>query len=120
MSDVGQEIISSVRRHAAANPNFIYKNDPNGCVYVHDGRPSCLIGWALWELGFIGSDIEAHELNVHAFPNLLVASDAPEALQRIHLDQAEIAWLDHVQVEQDACASWGKAIDEADREVPLS
>lgn len=114
MSDVGQEIINSVRRHAAVNPDYVYDN-PSGCVYVKDGQPSCLIGCALWELGFIDADFEFNSANVGGVGAFLLC-----ALGVPSLDPDEFNWLGCAQLSQDSGRPWGKAVAYADETVPLS
>lgn len=107
MSEIGQKIIAEVRKVAAANPDYIYERvegSPN-CVYVRDGKPSCLIGHALWNLGLIDIHLPA-DLNYGGIHRL-----APEL--NIWLDDAELTWLMSAQSAQDTRKTWAEAVEYA-------
>jgi hypothetical protein len=106
MSEVGEKLINEVRMVAAGNPDFIYDEPEDsagcglGCLYVHKGSPSCLIGRALWNLGYIDSSIEGTERNavsIDSFPGL-------------GLDLDEANWLQKVQTRQDNGEPWGHCV----------
>lgn len=108
MSDTGQKIINEVRLVAAANPDFVYEPpDDEGCVYVRDGEPSCLIGHALWRLGYIDAELERHrEGPNHNWDG------APDLLDHLglHLDDSESEWVAVVQSRQDDGQPWGHTV----------
>lgn len=118
MSEIGQSIIDAVRKAAANNPSFVYSNpglsgmDGNFCVYVKDGKPSCIIGHALWDLGIIDAELERHSFNCVGVDDVLSWLSAmpggPE------LDSNEISWLSHAQAGQDAEKPWAEAVEWAD------
>ena len=65
MSELGAKLIASVRKFAAERPDYVYRNaddkhpSRSGCVYfTKDGKPSCLIGHALAELGLLDAQPE--------------------------------------------------------------
>lgn len=113
MSELGQKLISLVRDIAEANPDFTYvpplkvidASDANGCVYVHDGKPSCLIGHALWMAGVIDSNFEDRGCNTRA---------AYDLTRQYGVEVEEADWLDSVQRSQDLGVPWGEAVPEAD------
>lgn len=114
MSAIGQQLIEIVRAKAAENPDFIY-SPPGGedasCVYVHEGRPSCLIGHALWECGLIDGDFERRVGdNKQGFDDI-----AP--MLGLELGQDELAWLLGTQGAQDNSRPWGAAVRRADQAV---
>lgn len=110
MSERGQKLINEVRMVAAKNPDFTYE-EPTGaasCVYVHEGRPSCLIGHALWNLGHIDSSIEGKRFG----GNYVNGEDVRVVLSWLNLeiDQSEKDWLERVQVRQDNGEPWGHCV----------
>jgi hypothetical protein len=118
MSEIGQTIIDAVRKAAANNPSFVYSNPAlsgmsgSFCVYVRDGKPSCIIGHALWDLGFIDSTFEKNCLNTVGVDDVL--SSLPALLDESMLDPNEIQWLSHAQAGQDAEKPWADAVEWAD------
>ena len=125
MSKLGQDLIAVVRDIAAEKPNYIYHrhqsftedNKPvSSCMYVHDGHPSCLLGFAMWSLGVIDESIERSPANVWGFTRGL--------RWWIHelkeLDLAEWDWLGWVQHGQDSARPWGEAVASADDKVSAS
>ncbi|SIL73749.1 Uncharacterised protein [Mycobacteroides abscessus subsp. abscessus] len=117
MSLIGENLIRTVRRIAAANPDFVYEAQPDPvfpggrlCRYVHNGEPSCLIGKALWELGLINSVFETNAKNVSAFGQIYKGLG-------LALDHWELDWLIEVQRAQDFQTAWGRAVESADVKV---
>lgn len=49
-------------RVAEEGEDYVYA-PPSGCVYVHDGAPSCLIGCALYDLGISLDELAEHDLH---------------------------------------------------------
>lgn len=103
MSDVGQRLIAAVREIAAENPDFVYDDDPYGCVYFDGkGAPSCIMGHACSRLGLLvgePNDVDG-DTNISA-----VAKDLQWGLDRDELD-----WLEHVQRSQDRRTPWGECV----------
>jgi hypothetical protein len=117
MSEIGQSIIDAVRKAAANNPSFVYSNPglsgmSGNCVYVRDGKPSCIIGHALWDLGFIDSALEKDFLNAVGVDDVFCW--LPALQDEPMLDPNEISWLSHVQAGQDAEKPWADAVEWAD------
>lgn len=109
MSELGQRLIEEVRMVAAKNPDFVYDEPTDacgigqGCAYVHNGRPSCLIGQAMWNLGMIDASLEdcldSNHCAIRFFPRIVAT-----------LDDDEIEWLTKVQERQDAKEPWGHCV----------
>lgn len=126
MSDIGQKIIARVRFHAGELPDFVYHSPASdgGCVYVHGGCPSCIVGRALWDTEVIGAAIEFDEEIIkdtigQANPNGLSIGTLVKRLNLTDLDEDEVRWLTIVQQLQDGMSPWGEAVAEADAEVKL-
>jgi hypothetical protein len=120
MSAIGQQLIDIVRAKAAENPDFRYE-PPGGagtpCVYVHRGKPSCLIGHALWGVGLIDADFSRRQERTDKSRAILLNAEgfdlvAPEL--GLELDREERMWLEQVQAEQDKEKPWGIAVKAAD------
>ncbi|MBO0676915.1 hypothetical protein JRC04_05520 [Mycolicibacterium sp. S2-37] len=142
MSEIGEKLIAAVRQAAAENPDFVYKvpelldEDGNtyldeygdvatvdGCVYVANGAPSCIVGHALWSEGLI--DAAFDRLNndsiaalagfFYNYHNKTYAANKVVKLPGLEgLDEAEIRWLGNVQGHQDDEIAWGEAVRRAD------
>ena len=107
-----QDIINEVRRLAADNPDYIYVS-PGGseyssCVYIHDGKGSCIVGRALVNNGFDPEKVSQHEG--------LTADEMLVALGIKEETDFEQVWLDRVQTLQDSGTPWADAVEEADLE----
>lgn len=110
MTVLGEQLINSVRAHAAEKPDFIYKSpfgDGSSCVYVFEGCASCLIGQALFDAGLIDALFEDNDGNHEPFGSLTDRLD-------LALDPHERKWLREVQYWQDGRHPWGEAVMRAD------
>lgn len=105
MTEIGQQIIKAVREAAARNPLHVHRG---ACLYVLDGKPCCLIGHALWDLGLISPSTE------HTYSNDEGVVAFIEGTLGIMLDAAELQWLELAQTAQDKEMTWASAIREAD------
>lgn len=108
--NIGQQLAAKVREIAAAEPSAYV----NGCLYVVDGRPLCLIGRALWDLGLIDASIETESNRIinGARSNGMQIRDLA---QRRGWDLGTAApWLGQVQRFQDQTLPWGDAVCKAD------
>lgn len=107
MTEIGQTIINEIRMVAAADPDFRYDAPiaGGGCVYVFDGKPSCLVGRALWRLGYIDAKFEkkSHNINFDAADDVLAGLD-------LILDEDEVEWIVRAQERQDNGESWGHSV----------
>jgi hypothetical protein len=104
MSELGQKLIAEVRAVAAETPGLVYRGL---CQYVYGGRPACLIGHALWNLGLIDETLEHRSVNDDGVRFIANHLD-------IALDDAEETWLALTQSGQDNGAPWGTAVANAD------
>ncbi|UVK63440.1 hypothetical protein SEA_AEGEUS_65 [Mycobacterium phage Aegeus] len=110
MSLIGENLIRLVRKFAAETPDYIYEPPrvlTARCVYVHNGKPSCLIGKALWELGLINSTFETSPKNSIGIADIYMTLG-------LALDAGEIKWLTNAQAAQDYKKPWSRAVDHAD------
>lgn len=113
MSELGQQLISIVRRKAAETPDHVYQRPAFGaCLYIEPECPGCLIGQALFEAGVIGMDFCRSPYNAMSFNSVI-------AELSLDLDHNEDVWLCTVQRTQDKALSWGEAVALADHRVPL-
>lgn len=115
-----QVLIDEVRRIAYERPEFIYKGDvAAGCVYVHEGAPSCLIGHALWNLKLIDADFEDAcpddlDLPCNSTP---ITRLITQRLVPVTATPAQKEWLSWVQEYQDNESPWGTATAQADKDM---
>lgn len=111
MSVLGQQLISSVRAHAAEKPDFIYESpEGDSCVYVYAGCPSCLIGQALFDLGLIDASYEYHPCNCGGSNEIFYELG-------LELDASEAIWLRFVQYLQDTKHPWSECVALADQDA---
>lgn len=111
MSDIGQRLITIVREKVAASPDYVYiPPDGSGtCKYIHDGKPSCLIGQALWDACLISPSLEDSPYNTETSSPLISGH-----LALIDVDIDELTWLRAVQYMQDSRKTWAEAVEYAD------
>lgn len=108
-----EDLIAEVRRLAAENPNFNYKEAcgpewDGTCTYAPtDQTPACIIGQALTNLGITRQNVyEGHGVN--RFLGDIVGD----------YDRQTGHWLAWVQGEQDRGLPWAEAVAAADVEYP--
>lgn len=113
-------LIDEVRRLAEEKPGFIYEAPGSTrCVYVYDGKGSCIVGQASINIGLITDDFEYHPYNVDT--NVLVL--LPEILGgSFDYDEyeASVDWLLRVQQRQDDSWEWSSSVEDADEAFPLA
>lgn len=110
-------IEQEVRSLAEKNPDFVYVNpDPNrGCLYVYDGKPSCIVGQALSNLGV---DLEFLQHLDTALDGGVGALEALHTYDEFEIDNNQSADLvSLVQHFQDSCVPWGQAVEAAEEEA---
>jgi hypothetical protein len=123
-------LIKAVRELAAENPDFIYSThiDSAGatCLYtLADGTPDCIIGQAMAR---IGQPLPPQTTNVRngcaIMDNGVGSAYWALAFGVEYFDyqtqDIRHSWLQEVQYEQDARATWAAAVAAADRKFPLS
>ena len=116
MSELGEKLIAEVRRVAAVNPDYVYEEV--SCAYVKDGKPSCLVGHALWNTGVIGPDSNldapiSKGLYGKTRANYANFADLAPFLD-LQLETCEITWLGDVQDAQDDGTPWDSSVRNAD------
>jgi hypothetical protein len=104
------QIITEVRRIAAENPDFRYRDHLNGgekCFYneTEDGEPACIMGQALANLGHAVDPVYEQKgvehVLIHQFG--------------LHPGYQQGMWLTEVQISQDRGATWAEAVETADQ-----
>lgn len=122
MSEFGEKLIAAIRKRAENNPDYVYEPPREGgnmsCVYVYNGKPSCIVGCGLWDIEAIDADFEfkktkdgADDTSVNIKMFGIIRHFFPR------LDEGEMQWIYHVQNQQDAQFAWGKAVEMADNEM---
>lgn len=119
---LGRKLIADVRAVAAERPDHIYEKPNVGsdienartCVYVWNGKPSCLIGQGLWRGGLIDALFADEEMNYEGILHLADSDWWTNIKEYASLSDREVAWLRDAQRVQDAGEPWGAAIVEAD------
>ena len=106
MSSHGERLVEEVKRVALADPDRVYQRVGDVCLYTYAGRPSCLVGHAMWNLGMIDADFENYDYKVDNNDGVL---DIVKALG-ISLTKAESTFLCRAQSRQDCGQAWGEAI----------
>jgi hypothetical protein len=111
MSNRGAKLIQIIRDLAAENPDFRYEfvrrsNGTEGCSYVHEGQPSCIVGQAMWRAGLIDASLERSMDNIAGFSSLYPGMKT--------LSESEVDWISAVQQYQDIGEAWAEAIRYAD------
>lgn len=104
-----------ITRLATKNPDFNYKLDSGvlgmPCLYVHQGKASCIVGQALNNLGVPLEVLSKYEnwTSTKIIQEILQLSE-----KDIDFHMNTLAWIDRVQVQQDSGRTWSCAITYAD------
>ena len=107
MTVSGLDLKNEVIRIAQENPDFIYDiGVGEQCVYIKDGKGSCLIGRALFNLGLIDASFEKSDRNDDGFDFVAETLD-------LDIDRETLDFLERVQHRQDRGWTWGSAVDDA-------
>lgn len=111
-----KEFVDAVRRIASENPDKVYEETDEGCVYVEEDPDtgelvgSCLIGCALISIGIPAEDLDLDETEI--FYNLI-------GRLGLELPPGVAEWANFVQRRQDSGQPWGESVRDADKEHPL-
>lgn len=111
-----EQLVQKVREQAQAHPDKVYEKDPDVdsgavCVYAHSKEPGCIIGWALYDLGWSLEDLQALDLGEDTgIMDVIRAGGIPGVDQ---IDD-EAGWLRAVQNAQDNGRTWSEAAALAD------
>lgn len=94
---------------AEAGEDYVYQPPNQGltCVYVADGRPSCLVGRALFRLGV---SIETLHWLDREFGGFYCRDLNDELPEKIPMDESAAIAFARAQERQDARCSWGEAL----------
>jgi len=107
MTTLEQTLAALEEAVAERGEDYVYDEHDDGghCVYVKDGRPSCLVGNALVKLGVITVE-ELVPFETKSANYVTRALNAPVAVQ---------AALCRAQAVQDDGEPWGAALEQAKR-----
>lgn len=109
------DVIDEVKTIAAENPDFVYAENFETCYYQIDGKPACLLGHALFNVGIAAEKLASYDeaiLNSFSF----LGKDKADFQGTVD----ELGWLDAVQRNQDnrlEPMSWGESVTLADRDA---
>lgn len=112
-------LVEEVRSIAGEHSGHIYQDkDPNhpntSCFYERNGKPSCIMGQALFNLGVPIETLSAMDIKTGGIYEFLTISEhSTDAL-----DDDVLMWLNSVQNLQDNLKPWGYAVYAADTEYP--
>ncbi|MFE5290113.1 hypothetical protein ACFRAQ_34540 [Nocardia sp. NPDC056611] len=103
-----------VRALAAEQPEFVYQrpNHRDGCVYVDNGCPSCLIGQAAARIGIPIAVLEDWDSADTTGIDAILTGD-------FGVDGARAEWFAKVQAKQDDEYTWRQAIEYADQGISV-
>jgi hypothetical protein len=89
--------------------DYIYDEDAEDgeCSYIIDGRPSCIVGHILVDLGY--SPEQIHEFEGHSAVSAIDALEENSSLP-IEFSIDAKSYLERVQDRQDMKVPWGEAI----------
>ena len=111
MSDLWAE----VKKVAAAAPDYVYEKPADGCAYEVDGKPSCLVGHAMFRLG-MPLDLIRRCDSVGAIGHVLdeLRGEFDESGDDKGVYRTLLEWT---QCAQDSGKPWGEAVSEAEEVV---
>lgn len=89
--------------------DYRYLDDHEACTYTEGGKPSCLVGHVLIDLGVPTQRLVA--MNTSRFRSLV----AHGRLRGFEIDPVAIEILNDAQIFQDSGSTWGEARREANR-----
>lgn len=93
--------------------DFVYSNiseaGVNQCVYVRQGKPSCLVGRILVNGGIAPVEFFTELLNDDLFTSILT----PLAAEGVEFTYKATRFLDELQGFQDSEYAWGDALESA-------
>lgn len=105
---------------------FVYQVDSSpsglGCYYARNGKPDCIVGHLLVELGVPVKELEDHSSDPsgpHNFSHGPIGSHFDALIQEfgIQFDERAAVYLMTLQNRQDKQYSWGESDKEAKLEV---
>lgn len=96
------ELIDEVRALAAADPGFVYRAHYDDCRYFYDDKPACIMGRALFNLGY-GNQFTQESTTIDQLLHERGVAGSPPKL----------SWLSRVQNAQDNSIdrnTWSEAV----------
>lgn len=104
------EVMATLRAVVAERPDYVYEApEEDGCVYVADGTPSCLVGHVLHRLGVSLEALSVLDMN----GGLAAWRAVPGVLDGVSGSTVDRLWA--AQTAQDNGDTWGEALEYADR-----
>lgn len=107
-------------------PEYVYPQGDEGCSYVREGRPSCMIGVALSRAGVSVDVLRVMDRGDWADPSgepgdsaILIACEVSAELFGFSTDDAAEVAFDQAQRMQDNGGTWGRALEVAREAVAL-
>ena len=109
------DLWAEVKKVAAEHPDYVYERPADGCVYEVDGKPSCLVGHAMFRLG-MPLDLIRRCDSAGAIEHVLdeVCGEFDESGDDERVYRTLLGWA---QGAQDSGKPWGEAVSEAERFV---
>lgn len=98
---------------AEKGEGYVYEKINDGCYYVHEGQPSCLVGQVLVKAGvdmdLLNADDPSALYEAHGYADALC--DRLEAEGILTAGRRTIRLLNEVQYNQDRSVPWGAALN---------
>ncbi len=106
-------VLPVAERIVAGHENFVYPSE-GGCHYQLDGKPSCVVGKILSELGWSGEDLKVLDRPEGDHTGVI-----GEWIENgdIQADYAATQFLSTLQWHQDVSFPWGDALAKAKLQV---
>ena len=109
------DLWAEVKKVATERPDYVYEKPADGCAYEVDGKPSCLVGHAMFRLG-MPLDLIRRCDRAGAIGHVLdeISGEFDESGDDKRVYRALLMWT---QGEQDLGKPWGRAVSESERFV---
>ena len=109
------DLWAEVKKVAAEQPDYVYERPADGCAYEVDGKPSCLVGHAMFRLG-MPLDLIRRCDRAGAIEHVLdeIRGEFDESGDDKGVYRTLLGWTQGVQ---DSGTPWGEAVSEAERFV---
>ena len=109
------DLWAEVKKVAAEQPDYVYEKPADGCAYEVDGKPSCLVGHAMFRLG-MPLDLIRRCDSEGPIEHVLdeVCGEFDESGDDRGVYRTLLGWT---QGAQDSGKPWGEAVSESERFV---
>ena len=107
------DLWAEVKKVAAEQPDYVYERPADGCAYEVDGKPSCLVGHAMFRLGMPLDLIR--RCNSEGPIEYVLDEFCGEFEESGDDGRAYRTLLGLTQGAQDSGKPWGKAVSESER-----